>query len=244
MTDEDRLAPSRRPAGRSQGFQRWDGLLFLHWQVPEVVLRPLVDRRLELDDLDGHLYVGLVSFTMAGVRPFLPLPAFPTAARFGEINLRTYVHRGGREPGVYFFSLDAASSLVVLGARAGWGLPYYRAHVGLEADGPRRGWRSARRWPHGPARHAVRCSVGARLPPPPVGSLPFFLTERYQFYAPRGDALLRARVHHAPYVLHEARDVEVETELLAAAGLPATGARTPDWYSPGVDVDVYAVEEA
>jgi len=243
VTDEYRLVPTRRPRGRAQGFQRWDQLLFVHWEVPEAVLRPLVDRRLELDTHGGRCFVGLVSFTMRGVRPLLPFPAIPTAEDFGEINLRTYVHHRGREPGVWFFSLDAASSLVVLAARVGWGLPYFRAGVKVSSEGATRTWRSARRWPHVPARHEAGCTVGAPVDAPEVGSLGFFLAERYQFYAVQADALVRARVHHPPYALHEAHAVDVQTDLLGSAGLPSSGARTPDWYSPGVDVEVFPAEE-
>src|SRR3712207_8210884 len=51
---------------------------------------------------------------------------------FLEANVRTYVHVDGREPGVYFFSLDAASLLAVLGARVGLGLPYFLARMRSE----------------------------------------------------------------------------------------------------------------
>src|SRR6266571_7182003 len=104
----DRVAPTRKPAGRPQGSQRWHRLLFSHWELPAETLRPLVPTRLSLDGFEGHYYVGAVSFTMQNVRPFRWAPPFPTATEFGEINLRTYVHLDGQEPGVYFFSLDAS----------------------------------------------------------------------------------------------------------------------------------------
>ena len=40
--------------------------------------------------------------------------------------MRTYVTVGGKRPGVYFFSLDAANPLAVFTARAFFHLPYYR----------------------------------------------------------------------------------------------------------------------
>ena len=45
----DRLKPSIRPRTTRIGFQRWDKLLFLHWELPPDALRPLVHPRLELD---------------------------------------------------------------------------------------------------------------------------------------------------------------------------------------------------
>ena len=56
------------------------------------------------------------------------MPPVPTANRFEELNVRTYVNLDGR-PGVWFFSLDAASMLAVIGARLGIRLPYFRASM-------------------------------------------------------------------------------------------------------------------
>jgi uncharacterized protein YqjF (DUF2071 family) len=128
----DRAAPTHRPPGRAQGFQRWHRLLFTHWEVPETVLRPLVPSRLTLDMFDGRCYVGVVAFTMQNVRPTLWAPSIPSATEFGEINLRTYVHVDGTEPGVFFFSLDAGSRLVVWTARKFWGLPYHHADISIQ----------------------------------------------------------------------------------------------------------------
>ena len=79
------------------------------------------------------------------------------APAFHEVNLRTYVHRGGRDPGVWFFSLDAASRLAVTGARAGYHLPYFRAQMTMKrSDGPGViGYRS-RRIGAGPRRRIFR----------------------------------------------------------------------------------------
>ena len=58
----------------------------------------------------------MVPFRMAGVmrRPF---PDLPYMSSFPELNLRTYV-TAGRKPGVWFFSLDAASWPIVFGVRS------------------------------------------------------------------------------------------------------------------------------
>jgi uncharacterized protein YqjF (DUF2071 family) len=242
----DRLAPTRRPAGRAQGSQRWHRLLFLHWEVPAEVLRPLLHPRLSLDAFEGRCLVGAVAFTMQRVRPYAWAPPFPTATEFHELNLRTYVHLEGGEPGVWFFSLDAASSLAVAAARTLWRLPYHRTDFS-HADGDGRVvWGAERRWPGARAGlFGADFRVGAPLPSPSDGSLEFFLAERYQFYAAgRGGSLLRARVHHPPYPLHRAEVARAEAgPLLAAAGLgPPRGERLPDLFSPGVDVEVFPLE--
>ena len=54
----DRLKPSIRPRAPRIGFQRWDKLLFLHWELPPDALRPLVHPRLELDTFEGRAAFG------------------------------------------------------------------------------------------------------------------------------------------------------------------------------------------
>lgn len=237
----DRLAPTRRPPRPAQGTQRWDRLLFSHWEVPAALLRPLVPAALELDAFEGRHYVGVVAFTMQNVRPYQWAPAVPTAREFGEVNLRTYVHLAGGEPGVYFFSLDAASWLAVRAARALWGLPYFHAAVQCELAGSEASYRVTRSG--NGARFEARARIGAPLRASVPDSLEFFLCERYQFYAERRGRLRRARVHHAAYPLHAVEQADVGPGLLRAAGLPSDGARTPNYFSPGVDVEVFSLED-
>jgi uncharacterized protein len=62
----------------------------------------------------------------------------PGTATFCELNLRTYVRSRITDlRGVYFFSLDAASALAVIGARTLFHLPYFfaRMHRQIESDG-------------------------------------------------------------------------------------------------------------
>lgn len=236
----DRIAPTRRPAGRAQGSQRWHELLFSHWEVPASVLRPRVPASLELDAFDGRCFVGVVSFSMQNVRPFGWAPSVPGARSFGEINLRTYVHHRGQEPGVFFFSLDAASSLVVWAARNFWGLPYFRAAVQTEVQDQTYSYRSQRRAQT--VAFEARARVAEALPEPAPDSLEFFLCERYQFYTQLRGQLIRARVHHPPYPLHAVHEAQVDASLLTAAGLPEAGPRTRHLFSPGVDVEVFRTE--
>src|SRR5262249_29736982 len=130
----DRLAPTQRPDDRPAGFQRWRTLAFLHWEVPVDAARALLPEGLGGDTYAGRAYLGVVPFTMRDVSPWWS-PSVPGVSNFHEINVRTYVHAGGR-PGVWFFSLDAASSIAVIAARTGWHLPYHRASMEIdERDG-------------------------------------------------------------------------------------------------------------
>lgn len=237
----DRLSPTLRPGGPRAGTQRWRELLFLHWWVPVEALRPLVPARLSLDLWEGRALVGLVPFRMEGVRPGW-LPA-PMAQDFHETNLRTYVHLEGEGPGVYFFSLEAASWTAVQAARIGWGLPYYHATMGSSADANEHTYTTVRRG-RPDARLDVRYRLGEALAPSAPGSLEFFVLERYFLYNERGGTLRRGQVHHPPYPAFAAEVSHIEEGLVAAAGLPAPG-RPPDLvhYSTGVDVEVFPLHE-
>lgn len=233
----DRITPTQRPAMRPAGRQQWRNLLFMHWEVDVAALRPLVPPPLELDPLDGRHLVGIVPFRMHGVAPSWLPPAL--AFNFLECNVRCYVHHEGR-PGVYFFSLDAASLLAVIAARVGWSLPYHHA-------------RMAERMPDGHIHYTVhrgarahldvRYRIGKPLPAATPGTDAFFLLERYLLFTVRRGQLLCGQVHHSPYPAWEATIASCSESLLAAAGLPSSGI-APGYahWSPGVDVDVYSLK--
>lgn len=241
----DRISPTRRPSGPPQGYHQWRHLLFLHWPIPEEVLRPLVPPALSIDTFEGQAWVGLVLFTMQGIRPTRFLPAIPGVSAFHETNVRTYVHHKGKDPGVWFFSLDAANSLAVRAARWGWSLPYFRATMSVErsveGEEDTVHYHSLREWPQpAPAMAQVRARLGDPLPPADPDSLTFFFAERYLLYAQKEDGtLLSGQVYHTPYPLREARVEELEEDLLAKAGLPRGEQRAPDLFSEGVDVEVF-----
>ena len=121
------------PAGPWVMAQRWHDLLFAHWRCAAGDLRPLIPAPLEIETFDGSAWIGVIPFYMSGVR-MRGMPPIPTAHAFLELNVRTYVTLDGR-PGVWFFSLDAASSLAVIGARLGIRLPYFRAAMRRRRDG-------------------------------------------------------------------------------------------------------------
>jgi uncharacterized protein YqjF (DUF2071 family) len=240
----NRASPGRRPEGSPAGLQKWRSLLFVHWEVPVPVLRALVPPRLEVDTFEGRAYVGLVPFEMHDVRPSRFLPAVPTARRFEETNLRTYVHHGGRDPGVWFFSLDASSALAVLGARAFFHLPYWHAKMHTERTDDRIVYHSQRHW-EGPSVAAldVQYDVGEELGAAAEGTFEHFLAERYFLYALTGsDVLLRGQVNHTPYPLRRARIVELKESLVEAAGIRRPEEPASALWSPGVDVEVFGLK--
>jgi uncharacterized protein YqjF (DUF2071 family) len=254
----DRVAPSRRPAGRCLLRMRWAHLLFLHWAVPPEPLRPLIPKGLDLDLFAGRAYVGLVPFTMTGVRPWCA-PAVRRLSNFHEVNVRTYVHLGGRDPGVWFFSLDAANRVAVTLARWSYHLPYYHSRIRLVAEGwPDRAATADAVWP-GPAPRidyaserigsgpkpagcAVRYGPKGEPAPAKLGTLDHFLVERYLLYAESRGRIYQGRVHHAPYLLQTAEVPSWSESLLAAAGIARPAGEPLAHYVRAVTVEVFAPE--
>ena len=75
--------------------------------VRPAVLESHLPSGLALDTFDGRAWLGIAPFRISGIRSRC-LPAIPGLTDFPELNLRTYVVADGK-PGVWFFSLDAAS---------------------------------------------------------------------------------------------------------------------------------------
>jgi uncharacterized protein YqjF (DUF2071 family) len=237
----DRVLPTRRPPGRAALRQRWAELLFLHWTVPAEALRPRLPLSLSVDTFEGRAYVGLVPFTMTGVRP-LWAPPFSPWSDFRQVNVRTYVHLGGREPGVWFFSLDASNPLAVLMARFFFKLPYHLARMRFEYDGEGAVRYTSDRRGARPARCTVRCTPCGPAGVAPPGSLEYFLAERYVLYTQGRGSLYRGRVHHHPYPLQPARVDGLEETLLAAAGLTRPEEAPLAHYAREVSAEVFPLE--
>lgn len=218
--------------------QVWRHLGFLHWPIASDTIAPLLPPGLSVDTFDGVAYIGVVPFTIPLSRT--PRLGLPVAPAFHELNLRTYVHREGRDPGVWFFSLDAASRLAVAGARLGYDLPYFYARISMEvSDGPSISYSSRRLGSGQAAEFSGRYVPTGPAASAAVGSLEFFLAERYLLYAWNGRRLSSARVHHAPYPLQPAAAFDVRQSLTGAAGLPAMDAPPPlVHYARVVDVRI------
>jgi uncharacterized protein len=201
------------PRGPWMMFQSWQTLLFAHWRLEPGALRALVPAPLELDLHDGEAWVGVTPFRVAGLRLRM-MPPVPGASEFPELNLRTYVRYGDR-PGVFFFSLDAASRMAVAGARAFFRLPYRHAAMEMTTAGGWTSFRSERSG--GAALFTARYRAAGPASHAPAGSRDAFLTERYALFTVlRNGKVLRGDIHHVPWRLQPAEG-EVSAERLAAA---------------------------
>jgi uncharacterized protein YqjF (DUF2071 family) len=215
-------------------YQTWSWLTFLHWSYPPEVVQRLLPDRLAVHDFGGRAWVGLTPFFLRDLRtPVAPAPPWFTS--FPETNVRTYVVGPDGREGLWFFSLDAARLEPVLVARSTYALPYMWSDMTVERDGQVLRYRSRRRWPGPtPATSAVTVEVGARLAPAELGELDHYLTARWQLYTTLGPVLARSCVEHEPWPLHRATVPELDTDLVAAAGLPRPEGEPVVHWSPGV----------
>jgi uncharacterized protein YqjF (DUF2071 family) len=196
--------------------QTWHDLLFAHWPVEVDLLRSLVPRGFEVDTFDHQAWVGVVPFHMSNVSP-RGIPALPWVSAFPELNVRTYVKVHGT-PGVYFFSLDAGNPVAVGAARTLFHLPYFSATMAVREQEGFVHYTSRRTSEGAPAAEfAARYRPIGPAAPPALGTLEYFLTERYclfnvdaTFHATRVD------IHHPPWPL-QAAEAEVTVNTMASA---------------------------
>lgn len=235
-----------RPEGTVVMRPQWSNLLFLHWEFAPEAVQKLLPAGLELDLYEGRAYVGLVPFQMAEVRPhFIPdLKQYGHFhSRFPELNVRTYVVRDG-VPGVWFFSLDAASSLAVITARLWFNLPYFKARMRVHETAAGFDYWSKRLWP---APFEATCRVRYQPTGPQQAcepnSLEEFLVERYVLYSKRGNQLFRGRVFHEPYKVGTAQVGSLRESCLQAAGFERPAQQPHVLFSPGVDVEIWGIEK-
>jgi uncharacterized protein YqjF (DUF2071 family) len=190
--------------------QTWRDLLFAHWPVPASKLASYLPPGLSLDRFSGECWLTIAPFLMTGIR-FRGTPNVPYLSRTLELNLRTYVSIDGR-PGIFFFSLDAASPIAVLIARRFFHLPYFHAAMSSSETHGLIDYRSARR--QTPATFHARYRPTGPVTLSKPGTIDHFLTERYCFYTanPAG-AILRGDIAHEPWPLQPAEAEFLENGL-------------------------------
>ncbi len=197
----------------------WSELLFAHWPFDPALVAAKLPPGLQLDTFDGRAWVGVVPFQMSGVR-LSGMPSLGWGERFPELNLRTYATLNGK-PGVWFFSLDAASPLAVAGARAWFNLPYFTARMSCADSGGWVSYSSTRNHSGAPAAEVVARYRATSAPRrAKAGSLEAFLTDRYCLYTlDHGGNLTRGEIDHEPWPLQDAEAQFDRCTLAQASGL-------------------------
>jgi len=227
--------------------QTWNDLLFAHWPIAPESLRPLIPVILPLDTFNGQCWIAVTPFHMTGVRGRW-LPPIPALSSFPELNVRTYVNYGGK-PGVFFFSLDAASRAAVWGARTTYHLPYFYSLMKVSEA-------SLQGRPYTDASIQYDCfrdsSTKFRAKYGPVGpvrlrepgTLEHWLSERYCLYTVFRGKVFRAEIHHEQWPLQDAGAEIFVNTMASAAGieLPAIAPRLH--FSKKLEVLIWPLKKA
>jgi uncharacterized protein YqjF (DUF2071 family) len=176
--------------------------------VPLEDVRPRVPEELEIEEHDGSAWVSVQFFRVRALRARGALPV-PGISNFLQLNVRTYVRGPDGLPGVWFFSIDASSRLAAIGVRRIYHVPAFHARMTLEPVGE---WQEAECVRVGePGRvFSARYRATGETLHAKLGSLEFFLTERYRIFA----ADSAAEMHHDRWMLSPA---EAEVDLASIA---------------------------
>ena len=214
--------------------QFWADLTFLHWRVDPEQVAPLLPVGTTSDLFDGSTWVGLIPFRMRGAGFGRGRP-LPYVGSFAETNVRLYAVDGRGRRGVVFASLAAERLAFVLGSRLALNLNYTWSRMRVERRGDVLTYTSRRRWP---APYGIRSRVAVQVSVEEVRDDPLadFLTARWALHTRAWRALRYLPNTHERWGLRRAELVELDDQLLAAAGLPGLTSRPPDsvLYSPGV----------
>lgn len=227
------------PVRRAVMVQQWADLTMLHWPYDPAEVAARLPAGLVPDLHDERAWVGLIPFAMRNVR--LPWgPPLPWLSSFPETNVRTYVS-GPLGPGIFFFSLDVSRLLPALTARSTYRLPYTWAKMSINRTPGRLFYEGRRRWP-APigAMSRIHVDVGHSIPHRDLTERDHYFTARWGLYSSLKRGLAYAPVEHAPWPLYHATVLDLEEDLVAAAGFTDPTGPPIATFSPGVLVRIGA----
>lgn len=211
--------------------QRWRDLTFIHWPVRPESVEAMYPPGTRPDVFaDGLTYVGLVPFAMGSTKVGSALP-LPYLGSFLETNVRLYSTDDAGRHGVLFRSLETARLAVVPVTRIALGVPYTWARMRMRHDGDHVAYDSVRRWPRRGLRSRIEIAVGEVVEPTP---LEIWLTARWGAHTRRAGRTWWVPNEHAAWPLRAAEIVELDSELVEAAGVRPAGERLRALYSYGV----------
>lgn len=213
-TNQQRLDARKKPSTPVVMRQDWSHLLFLHWEVSSQEIQQKLPKGLYVDTYDDKAYIGVVPFFMEKVRPSY-CPSVPGLSWFQELNLRTYVHDKQGRPGVWFFTLDCDQWLAVKIARNLFHLPYNHSKMSSQIT-PQGLTYTSQRQADSIDQTFQYPSTLANQEEAQVGTLEFFLLERYRLYSQRKNGTIyEGLVHHQPYQYEHIENTPQPTRLFS-----------------------------
>jgi uncharacterized protein len=216
--------------------QGWHIVTFLHWSYEPDTVQRLLPPRLHAETFGGSAWVSLVPFDLEVRLP--AMPPVPWVGRSPETNLRTYVRGPDDKAGIWFLSVDIARLAAMATARAGFFLPYMWSRMRLEEAGSRVAYSGERRFGGPGVSYSIEIERGERIEEGDLSLLDHYLTARWTLYTAFRNRLAAIPAQHPPWSLHRAEVIELDGDLLEAAGLPPARDAPLAHYSDGVDVKV------
>ncbi len=167
----------------------------------------------------------------------------------------------------WFFSLDAANSLAVWGAREFYHLSYFNAAMSLTQQGNTIEYSSKRKdaltygqffnsektgFPEEltpdrfrslpPAELNTSWTIGEPLPQSTSDSIEFFLTERYCLYSYYRSQLFRSRIFHEPWRLQSAHLNARQSTMIESLGIAVPQENPLLHYAEAIAVDIWPLK--
>jgi uncharacterized protein len=227
-------------------YEKWDNLLFLHWEYDPQIIQRTLPKGLHVDTFGDKAYLAVIPFFMRDVR-FRLFPSILRVSDFQEINVRTYVYDSNGTPGVWFYSLDANQFFAVRMARLVYNLPYFHASMTatFNPENKETAYSSHRNGTDSNLQTHFRYRSISDTSLATPGTLEFFLIERYVLFGySKSHKLYSGRVWHSPYQLSDVEVSNLDENVLSADGF-LKPSRVPDHkiMSYGVEVDIFELEE-
>jgi uncharacterized protein len=190
--------------------QKWENLLFVHWEVSPDLLKGHLPPGLELDLWKGTAWISIVSFKVSKTR-LRYLPKIPYVPSMLQVNVRTYVTKNG-EKGVYFFTVDTNKLSAVIGAKL-FTLPYFKATMNMKKRLGTFTMFSSRNKSN--ANWKVRYKKQENPFCPNPAKIDYWLLERYVAWSYKYGNLYRGDISHSSWEIHLSEIKIKENSLLA-----------------------------
>jgi uncharacterized protein len=219
-----------RPVRPTALVQDWSDVTFLHWPLEPDVAARFLPPGTRPDLLGDRTFVGVIGLEIARTR--LPgMPPVPWLGTFGQVNVRLYAVDDRGRRGVVFLGLHADRLVPALTARALGRLPYRWSRVRVERSGDRRGYTV------GPLAGGPSGRLAVRVGPPhEPDAMELFVVARWGVHHRIAGRTVFVAVEHGRWSLRTAGLLDLDGDLLAAAGLPGVaGPPVSVLFSPGIE---------
>ncbi|MBM3195208.1 MAG: DUF393 domain-containing protein [Chlamydiae bacterium] len=186
----------------------WEDLMFINFSVEQSRLQKLLPKGMEVDLFKNNAYITIAPLTMKGFA-YRKLSTFFNPS-FYECNLRTYV-RVNDKPGVYFFSLDAASFLEVIGARSLFHLNYRYRKISFALKNEMFCFEIS-----SPTSSKKTTVIEAKISKEKQVADPLiqFISDRSSYFVKNKKHIYEGKVSHADWKFQKVEELKLQTDLL------------------------------